>query len=68
MRFTLTRTVNKLAPVHECKKRKKKGGPSKTLSYFDLHYGCNFDRIILNQTLKERNSKGFDMNWLILRN
>lgn len=68
MRFTLTRTVNKLAPVHECKKRKKKGGSSKTLSYFDLHYGCHFDRIILNQTLKERNSKGFDMNWLILRN
>lgn len=50
------------------KKRKKKYGPSKTLSYFDLHYRCPFDRIILNQNLKERNSKGFDMNWLILRN
>lgn len=49
MRFTLMRTVNKLAPVHESKKRKKKGGPSKALSYFDLHYGCHFDRIILTK-------------------
>lgn len=64
MSFTLT----VLSIKHECKKRKKKDGPSKTLSYFDLHYGCLFDRIILNQNLKERNSKGFDINWLILRN
>lgn len=48
--------------MHACeKKRKKKGGPSKTLSYFDIHYGCPFDKFIVNQNLKERNSKGVDL-------
>lgn len=68
MRFIFTRIVNKLVFVYECKKRKKKGGLLKILGYFDLYYGCYFDRIILNYILKERNLKGFDMNWLILRN
>lgn len=48
MRFIFTRIVNKLVFVYECKKRKKKGGLLKILSYFDLYYGCYFDRIILN--------------------
>lgn len=56
--------------MHACKKkkRKKKGGPSKTLSYFDIRYGCPFDKFIVNQNLKERNSKGVDLKWLFLGN
>lgn len=58
MSFTPTCTVKKLLSMHVKKKRKKKGGPSKTLSYFDIRYGCPFDKFIVNQNLKERNSKG----------
>lgn len=62
MSFTPTCTVKKLLCMHvKKKKRKKKGGPSKTLSYFDIHYGCPFDKFIVNQNLKERNSKGVDL-------